>query len=111
MRESGGTLTLNSELSTLNAPVRLHPPVAEAVHGVDPRESRVALFELASQSLDVAVDRALGDPGVVGVRLLHQLLACLDVARVAREGLQQQELRDRQRQGLPPPAGRVAQAV
>ena len=83
-------------------------PVAEAVDGLDRVEARIEVQELPAQPLDVAVDRALADVRVLGVALLHELAARLDVAGMAGERLQEQELGDGQRHGGAVPLRGVA---
>ena len=75
------------------------------------RRSPGRVQELPAQPLDVAVDGAVADVGVVGVALLHELLARLDVAGMAHERVQHHELRDGERHGRAVPARGVALQV
>src|SRR5258706_15202202 len=68
--------------------------IAHPVHGVDAVELRVDRLELLTDALDVAVDGALADVVVVRVTLVRELAARLDVAGVADQRLQHEELGD-----------------
>src|SRR5258708_730921 len=46
-----------------------HPPVSDSVDGFDRGERRIGFFELAAEALDVRVDGAVADVGVVRVAL------------------------------------------
>src|SRR5436190_20845646 len=69
------------------------PSISEAVDGIDRAEFLVGGLELAPDALDVR-----GDGGVVDhdVRVAHQLLAILHMARIARERVHQPELGQRE---------------
>src|SRR3990172_1021603 len=94
---------LRSESEALAFPVA----IAKAVYRVDGVEFGVDSAELLPEPFHVAIDGALADVGVVRVALLHETTAGLDVARAARERLEQQKLGHRQRQELALPRGLI----
>src|SRR4051812_39122765 len=69
------------------------PPVTEAVDRVDGGERRVYRLELAPDALHVRGDGRVVDHDV---RIAHQALAILDVARIARERVHEPELGQRE---------------
>src|SRR6185369_1022802 len=78
------------------------PAVAEAVDRVDGDERRVGGLELAADPLHVRSDRGVIDDDV---RVAHELLALLHVAREARQGMDEPELGQRQLHGAAVPRG------
>src|SRR6185295_888711 len=71
----------------------LPPAVAHAVDALDAVEAGVERHELLADALDVRGDRAVVHHHA---RLAHQLLAVLDVAGMARERVDDPELRQRE---------------
>src|SRR3972149_4309816 len=98
---------LRSESEALAFPVA----IAKSVYRVDGVEFGVDSAELLPEPFHVAIDGALADVGVVRVALLHETAAGLDVARAARERLEQQKLGHRQRQELSLPRGLIAREI
>src|SRR6266540_4590287 len=78
------------------------PAVAEAVDRIDRPELLVDGLKLAPDALDVRRDGRVVDDDV---RVAHQLLPVLDVARKARERMHQPELGQREVHGVSAPRG------
>src|SRR5947209_19056080 len=95
-----GLATRNTQLSRR---LRLIP-VAHPIHRIDAIELRVDRLELLADALDVAVDGALADVVVVRVALVRALAARLEVAGVADQRLQHEELGDGEVDGIAFPA-------
>src|SRR5579871_1997135 len=74
--------------------------VTYSIESFDHIEGIFDLFELLSQSLDVAVDSAVVDVNLVVVGSVHQRVATLDHAGAGDERLKDQEFRNRQRDWL-----------
>src|SRR5437879_2295308 len=85
--------------------------ISDAIKRFDLLELAVNLAELAADSLDVAVDRAVVDINRLAVRRIHQLLAILHVAGPLREGLQEKELGHRKVHLLALPGALMAAGV
>src|SRR6185369_2434605 len=70
--------------------------VSDAIEGFDRVEFRVHIAELLAHTLDVAVDRPIVDIDLIVVGGVHQVVAAFHESRPLRQGLQKQELGDRQ---------------
>src|SRR5690349_16073115 len=66
--------------------------------------------DLATDLLDVTVDGAVGDDALVAIHRVHELLACVDAARMSHQHLEQLELYAVRIQ-TPAPIGRAVPGV
>src|SRR6056297_2020883 len=85
--------------------------IPDTIKRFDCREILVNHPHLLAKPLDVAVDRSVIDIYLIVIGDVHQLIARLHEARALGEGLQQQELGDRQRDIPALPGYCVAQRV
>src|SRR6056297_1195532 len=85
--------------------------IPDTIKRFDCREILVNHPHLLAKPLDVAVDRSVIDIYLIVIGDVHQLIARLHETGALGEGLQQQELGDRQRDVLPLPLHGVAQRV
>src|SRR5215469_5284842 len=85
--------------------------IPDAIEGFDLRKIGISGLEFFAQTLDVAVDRAIVHIDVLAIRRIHQLVAVFDVPRTMREGFEDEELGDRQLDGLAFPRAKVPRRV
>src|SRR5690606_31874635 len=85
--------------------------VSNAIEGFDHVEIVVDRFELFAQPLDVAVNRSVVYIDLFVIRCIHQSVAALYHTWALRKSVEDQELRDRQRDRLTFPGAGMALLV